>query len=143
MKKAGCNVDKMIEIRQKIHQHPEGGFKEFETHKLLKEMLLSFGIDKECIKDCAGTGMVVDIKGRGDNQILSHQKGTINVIALRTDIDGLPIPENNPHLPYKSQTDHAHMCGHDGHMATLLSAASVLAAHSDKIPKGKMVRLLF
>ena len=41
------------------------------------------------------------------------------MIALRADMDGLPIPENNPHLPYKSKTDYAHMCGHDGHMAVL------------------------
>jgi metal-dependent amidase/aminoacylase/carboxypeptidase family protein len=48
---------------------------------------------------------------------------TIKTIALRSDIDGLPIPENNPDLPYKSKTNFAHMCGHDGHMCVLLSAA--------------------
>lgn len=103
-------------------------------------MLLSFGIEKECIKDCAGTGLVVDIKGRGEVQ--SAKEGTIKMIALRTDIDALPIPENNPHLSYKSSTEFAHMCGHDGHMTILLSAAQVLASKRDKIPKGKTVRLL-
>ena len=47
----------------------------------------------------------------------------MKTIALRADMDGLPIPENNPDLVYKTQTDHAHMCGHDGHMATILSVA--------------------
>jgi metal-dependent amidase/aminoacylase/carboxypeptidase family protein len=51
-------------------------------------------------------------------------------------MDGLPIPENNPHLDYKSQTDFAHMCGHDGHMVTLISAAHVLQNNVDKIPQG-------
>ena len=64
------------------------------------------------------------------------------MIALRTDLDGLPMPENNQDLPYKTQTDHAHMCGHDGHMACLMSAASVLAKMRNKIPKGKGIRLL-
>lgn len=65
------------------------------------------------------------------------------MIALRADMDGLPIPENNPHLEYKSVTSFAHMCGHDGHMTVLLAAAQVLANNRDKIPKNKTVRLLF
>lgn len=65
------------------------------------------------------------------------------MIALRADMDGLPIPENNPHLEYKSVTNFAHMCGHDGHMASLLAAAQVIANNRKKIPKGKAVRLLF
>ena len=48
------------------------------------------------------------------------------IVALRTDLDGLRMPEDNPNLPYRTKTDHAHMCGHDGHMVTLLSAAKVL-----------------
>ena len=58
-------------------------------------------------------------------------------------MDALPIPEINPTLPYRSTTDSAHMCGHDGHTATLLAAAQVMATHRNKIPKGKKIRLLF
>ena len=101
-------------------------------------MLLDYGLDKDCIKSCAGTGLVVDIKGIGPES----QEG-INMIALRADMDALPIPENNPTLSYKTITDCAHMCGHDGHMATLLSTAEVIIKHRDRIPKGKVVRLLF
>ena len=52
------------------------------------------------------------------------------------------MSENNPELSYKSKTDHAHMCGHDGHMATIISTAQVLVKNRDKIPKNKFVRLL-
>ena len=65
------------------------------------------------------------------------------MIALRADMDGLPIPENNPHLPYKSKTEYAHMCGHDGHMTVLMCTAEVLCKNRDKIPANKTVRLLF
>ena len=58
-------------------------------------------------------------------------------------MDALPIPENNPHLPYKSTTAFAHMCGHDGHMVTLLCAAQALINQRDKIPENKVIRLLF
>lgn len=45
------------------------------------------------------------------------------MVALRADIDALPMPEHNQDLPYKTTTDYAHMCGHDGHMAMLLAGA--------------------
>lgn len=76
------------------------------------------GIHAEDLKSTVGTGIVVDIRGSGPES----EEG-ISMIALRADMDALPMPENNPDLPYKSVTDAAHMCGHDGHMATLLSAA--------------------
>lgn len=64
-------------------------------------MLLSFGIEKENIRDCAGTGLVVDIKGKKDG-VVADNDYTVNTIAIRADMDALPIPEKNPHLPYKS-----------------------------------------
>jgi metal-dependent amidase/aminoacylase/carboxypeptidase family protein len=57
------------------------------------------------------------------------------MVALRTDLDGLPIPENNHGLEYRTKTDFAHMCGHDGHMATLLAAAQVVCKHRKDMPK--------
>ena len=140
MKAAGCDLDTLVHFRHDIHQHAEIAFKEFRTSAKVKDMLLSFGLEESSIKPCAGTGLVVDIEGTGD-----HQPGdnTVNVIALRADMDALPIPENNPTLSYKTQTEAAHMCGHDGHMATLLAATQVLVKHKNKIPKGRTVRLLF
>ena len=64
-------------------------------------------------------------------------------MAFRADMDALPMPEDNPELPYCSKTNAAHMCGHDGHTATLLATAQILAKNRNKIPKDKTIRLLF
>ena len=120
MEANGLNTEEMIKMRHLIHAHPEGGYKEFKTQKTLKEMLIKIGVDEANIKVCAMTGLVVDIHGTAPE---SHDGKSIDTIALRADMDGLPMPENNPHLEYKTQTDHAHMCGHDGHMATIMSTA--------------------
>ena len=90
------------------------------------------------MKKCAGTGLVVDIKGTGK----PSKAAKVKVVALRTDLDGLHMPENNDNLAYRSKTDHAHMCGHDGHMACLMSAAQVVAKNRSKIPSNQAVRLL-
>ena len=134
----------MIQLRHKIHQHAEGGFMEFKTQKLIRKTLTEFGISTSEIKDCARTGLLVNIHGTGDATDTNPGTGsTVNSVALRADMDGLPMRENNPHLPYKSVTDHAHMCGHDGHMATIISVAAIIHNNRHQIPKGKFVRLLF
>lgn len=92
--------------------------------------MFEFGLDGGDVIECAGTGLVVNIFGTGEMKNCS-----LHTIALRADMDGLPIPENNPGLEYRTQTDHAHMCGHDGHMATILSTAQVLIQNRHKIPK--------
>lgn len=99
----------------------------------------TFGIKDEEIKHCAGTGLVVDIKGTAQPE----ESGECKVVALRADIDALPMPEHNVGLPYITTTPYAHMCGHDGHMAMLLAGAQVMAQSRDKIPSNKSVRLLF
>ena len=76
--------------------------------------------------------MIVDIAGTGPEKIL--EKGEVKVVALRAELDALPMEENNPNLTYKTTTDHAHMCGHDGHMATITSVVSVFCKHREKIP---------
>ena len=65
------------------------------------------------------------------------------MIAIRADIDGLLMPENNQKLPYKSQTKYAHMCGHDGHVAMLMAATEIVMKNLNKIPSNKTVRLLW
>ena len=141
MERNGLKTDDMISLRRRIHQHAEGGFKEFKTKAALKEMLFKVGVSKSEIKDCAGTGMVVDLRGKGKVE-KDGKKDTVGCVALRADMDALPIPENNPDLEYRTQTDHAHMCGHDGHMATIMAFTQVFCANRDKIPSNKMVRLL-
>lgn len=136
----------MIAVRRELHQIPEGGFQEFKTAKKILDTLKNeLKIEPQAIKVCAKTGFVVDIKGTGAPVSVDKKdaKSSVECVALRADMDGLPIPENNQKLPYKTTTDHAHMCGHDGHMACLLAGAAVIAKNRAKIPSNKSVRLLF
>ena len=110
-------MEAIIAIRQHFHKYPEGRFEEVNTQKKLQETLQGFGIKD--IKKCAKTGLVVDIHGKGPSKV----NGGIQCIAIRADIDGLFMPENNHDCPYRTTTQYAHMCGHDGHMAMLLAAA--------------------
>ena len=102
--------------------YPEGELREFETQKRIKEALLSFGIEESAIKVSGGSGFVVDLHGFKEGNLDAQTK----IIALRADIDGLKMPEDNPDLPYRSKTQYAHMCGHDGHTATLVLAAWII-----------------
>jgi amidohydrolase len=137
----GLDCDAMIALRRKFHTHPEGGFREFRTSKLIRDTLISMGLKPSEIRNCAGTGLIVDIRGTASVQ--EKEDGKIDNIALRADMDGLPMKENNPHLEYKTQTDYAHMCGHDGHVVTQLSAIKVLISCRDRLPSNKLVRILF
>ena len=112
---------------------------EVVTSKLLGDTLASFGIDRKKMIKSATTGLIVDIMGTGAPT--KNDKGP-KIIALRSELDALPMPENNESLPYKSQTKHAHMCGHDGHMAMLMAAAQVISANRKQIPSNKGVRIL-
>ena len=73
------------------------------------------------IKPSAGTGLVVDIPGTGPAVPVKKGDSAVQSVAIRADMDALPMPEKNDHLEHRSKTDHAHMCGHDGHVATILS----------------------
>jgi hippurate hydrolase len=103
-----------IAIRQHLHAHPELSYQEFETSKLVQEKLSALGIPFE-IK--AETGVIGLIKGRNPES---------RTIALRADMDALPIQEENE-VPYKSQNPGImHACGHDVHTSCLLGAARIL-----------------
>jgi amidohydrolase len=104
----------LIEVRQHLHAHPELSYEEFETSKFIQQKLHELGIPFE-VK--ATTGVVGMIKGKNPDK---------RVIALRADIDALPIKEEN-NVPYKSQNDGVmHACGHDVHTSCLLGAAKIL-----------------
>lgn len=101
--------------REHLHAHPELSFQEHQTAAYIEQYLLSIGIQS---KRMANTGVVAVIKG------LKQESNA--VIALRADIDALPIQEENDR-PYKSK--HAgvmHACGHDVHAASLLGVATIL-----------------
>jgi len=103
-----------IEIRRHLHAHPELSYKEFRTSAFVQDKLQGLGIPFE-IK--ATTGVVGIIKGKNPEK---------RVIALRADMDALPIKEENA-VPYKSQNEGImHACGHDAHTSILLGASKIL-----------------
>lgn len=103
------------EVRFYLHQHPEPSFKEFNTARFIAEKLNSWGIHPETA--VAGTGLIVLIEGENPSS---------KTVALRADMDALPIFEEND-VPYKSLNDgYMHACGHDVHSACLLGAVKVL-----------------
>ena len=111
----------IVATRRHIHQRPELAFVEHETAKMIAERLTAMGI--EVTTGVGKTGVVG----------LLHGVGNGPCIALRADMDGLPIQETGD-PPFKSQNDGVmHACGHDGHMAMLLGAAKVLSGMRDRL----------
>ena len=103
-----------IEVRHHLHAHPELSYQEFETSKFVQSRLNSWGIPFE-IK--ATTGVVGLLQGKNPSK---------RTIALRADMDALPIKEAND-VPYKSVNDGImHACGHDVHTTCLLGASRIL-----------------
>jgi hippurate hydrolase len=109
-----------IEVRHHLHANPELSYQEFETSKFVQNKLKELGISFE-IK--ATTGVVGLIKGKNPEK---------RIIALRADMDALPIKEEND-IAYKSQNDGVmHACGHDVHTTCLLGAAKILTELKDE-----------
>lgn len=107
--------DEFVEIRRYLHANPELSYKEVETCRYVKGQLESMGIEP---KQIGGTGLVAIIRGNNPES---------RVIALRADMDALPINEENSHLSYKStKAGIMHACGHDAHTAILLGASKIL-----------------
>lgn len=106
--------DEVVEIRRHLHQHPELSYQEFETSAFIRRELEKLGIP---FKNIFHTGIVGEIKGHNPERF---------TVALRADIDALPIQEKNS-IEYKSQNEGImHACGHDVHTASLLGALKIL-----------------
>ncbi|WP_228853738.1 amidohydrolase [Aegicerativicinus sediminis] len=121
--------NKVIEWRREIHQHPELSNREFKTAEKIAEHLKSLGLEVKT--GVAKTGVVGILRGTRPGK----------VVALRADIDALPVTERNS-LPFKSevqaeflgtQTGVMHACGHDTHTAILMGVAEVLSKHKNQI----------
>lgn len=128
--KAKAILPKVIEWRRHIHQNPELGNREFKTMEYIAAHLKSLGL--EVTTGVAKTGIVALLKGGKPGP----------VVALRADIDALPIKER-VELPFKStvmadylgtQVPVMHACGHDTHIAMLMGAAEVLASMKKDVP---------
>jgi amidohydrolase len=119
----------IVGYRQHIHANPELSFKEFQTSLYIKDKLTKWGIE---FTDCANTGVVGLIKGN---------KPSENIIALRADMDALPIHEAND-KPYRSKNHGVmHACGHDVHSSSLLGTAYILNQLKDDF--GGTIKLIF
>ncbi len=119
----------MIEIRRDLHEHPELGLEEHRTSARVRERLDELGIEHR--DGLGGTGVLGVVHG--------EQEG--GVVALRADMDALPLQDAKD-VAYASKVPgKMHACGHDVHTATLLGAAKLLAAMRDHLPGS--VKLLF
>ena len=116
----------LVTVRRQIHRRPELGYAEHETTRLLARQLVAVGLEPKVLP--GGTGLFCDV-GTGER-----------VVALRADIDALPLVDTKP-VPYASAIEGVcHACGHDAHAAMLLGAGLALAA-GPQLP-GR-VRLVF
>lgn len=109
----------IIRIRRKIHSNPELAYHEFQTARLVSSKLKSLGI--KVTTGVGGTGVLGILRGPSEGR----------VVALRADMDALPV-EERVNVPFKSKNSGVmHACGHDAHVAMLLGAAMLLAKNRD------------
>lgn len=123
----------LIAFRRDLHMHPELGNQEFRTTAAIKDRLEKAGLKPKVL--AVGTGLMCDV-GEWD--------GVTPMLALRADIDALPIPDTKADVPYRSTVpDRAHACGHDVHTTTVLGAGLVLAGLDREGLLPHAVRLIF
>ncbi|XBH21905.1 amidohydrolase [Jonesiaceae bacterium BS-20] len=123
------SADALTALRRELHQHAELALQEFQTALIIERELDALGIPHVRVGE---TGVLGTITGKIPSD---------RVIALRADIDGLPVQEIGD-VPYRSLTDGVmHACGHDSHVASLLGAARALTQNVDQL-HGE-VRLIF
>ncbi|MCQ4193010.1 M20 family metallopeptidase [Streptomyces parvulus] len=129
----------LVAFRRDLHMHPELGNQEFRTTAAIKERLERAGLKPRVLP--VGTGLVCDI---GTNNASGVWSGGPRMLALRADIDALPIPDTKSECAYRSQVpDRAHACGHDVHTTVVLGAGLVLAALHERGLLPRPVRLVF
>ncbi|MBS0012162.1 MAG: amidohydrolase [Bacteroidales bacterium] len=107
--------DEAVRLRRHFHKYPELSFKEYKTSEFISAYLTENNIDY--VSNIAGTGIIAQVQGK---------KGPGRVIALRAEMDALPINENSGREYASDNKGIMHACGHDAHMAMLLSAAIIL-----------------
>lgn len=124
--------EKVRGYREHLHRHPELSYQEFETMKFVSRQLRELGIEHQT--GIGGTGVVGIIRA-------SHHTDNTDAVALRADMDALPITEEND-VPYKSIVDGVmHACGHDVHTSVLLGTAEILNEIKEQLPRP--VKLIF
>ena len=123
--------EKAVSYREHLHQNPELSYKEYNSQKFVSDTLTAIGIENS---DIGETGVVALISA-------DHHDKKDTCIALRADLDALPIQEQNK-VPYKSNVDGVmHACGHDVHTSILLGAAEII--HENRNELKRPVKLIF
>ena len=117
----------LVAWRRDFHRHPEVAFEETRTSAVVREFLESLGLS---VHSAGGTGLVAVLKGRPGGK----------TVALRADMDALPVQEQGGKEYGSLNRGVAHACGHDGHMAMLMAAAKVLTARKGEF-SGRVVFL--
>lgn len=120
------NLDFAKKIKNYLHEYPELSSKEFETRKFLIDECKKLGLEIEEVENSTGFVAILDTKKQG------------KILGLRTDIDALPILENEENLKGKKEVISKnpgvmHACGHDFHMALALTSAKILSELKDKL----------
>lgn len=124
--------EKVKGYREHLHAHPELSYQEYNTMHFVSEALSSLGIEHKT--GVGETGIVAIIRG-------DHHSTEQSCVALRADLDALPIQEAN-NVPYKSTVEGVmHACGHDVHTSVLLGAAEILNEIRNELPQP--VKLIF
>ena len=115
------NLPELIRIRRHFHENPELGFEEFQTSAHIADLMEGLGL--EVRRSVAQTGVVALLRGGKPGK----------TVAIRADIDALPVQELND-VPYKSKTPgKMHACGHDVHITAAIGAAMLLAQHRESL----------
>lgn len=132
--------DQLVDWRRQLHQRPELGFQEKLTAQFISDRLQTWGIEFESA--IAQTGVIATIASDSSLSLgTAAPPRSLPVLAIRADMDALPVQEQNP-VPYRSLHDgKMHACGHDGHVAIALGTAHYLSQHRDQF--AGTVKILF
>lgn len=117
--------EQLIEWRRDFHRHPEVAFQEKRTAEVIQKFLVNLGLD---VRKAAGTGLVAVLEGLPGG----------SAVALRADMDALPLKEEGDKEFISLNPEAAHACGHDGHMAILMGVAELLSQRRKQF-KGKVI----
>ena len=119
--------EELVRWRRDFHRHPELGFEEFRTSAVIREFLERLGLQ---VETCAKTGLRAVLAGKPGGR----------TVALRADMDALPLEEEGDKEYISQNPGVTHACAHDGHMAIIMGAAKILSQMKDRF-SGKVVFL--